>query len=293
MDEIKQFPLITYTIDWLSYTVAWDAVNDEAWDTLDEQREAVGNLTEIYSGWTRAIPLHGYETAWLNEQHGHLRVMASRPGDRMGVHVQFPGQALKQDDPMNNVRRAAELAASVTRIDLAIDVYGEADPEDIYQAYHLGTATTRAQQCNMVTGTKGKTVYVGSRTSERYLRIYDKAAQTGYEGHWTRIEIELKDRAAKAAVKDLLAGGYGIIPATIAKFLKAPHIAWYVDALTREQTAIAPPQPKKTTDTRAWLMGTVAATLARESAKDAAFLLDFLRKVQDLRTLPGEDYPEG
>lgn len=277
------FPLVTYTIDWLSYTVGWEAVNDLAWDTLDEQREAVGNLTEVFSGWARALPLHGYETAWVNEAHGNLRVMASRPGDRMGIHVQFPGQALKQDDPMQQVRRAAELGASVTRIDLAIDIYGAAPVQDLYDAFMRKETSTRAQQCNLVTGTKGATTYVGSRSSERYLRAYDKAAQTDTPGDWTRVEIELKDRAAKAAVKDLMNGGYNIIPATIRRFLKAPTVAWYEDATTREQAALAPPQPKRFTDTRAWLLGTVAKTLAKETAKDADFLLEFLRIVQTMR----------
>lgn len=49
----------------------------------------------------------------------------------------------------------------------------------------------------------GRTICIGSRSSNNYIRIYDKAAQQGIEGHWNRLEIEVKGDNAQ-----ILAGWY-------------------------------------------------------------------------------------
>ena len=41
-------------------------------------------------------------------------------------------------------------------------------------------------------GRVGKTIYIGSRSSEKMIRIYDKAAEQNQEGVWIRYEIETK-----------------------------------------------------------------------------------------------------
>lgn len=50
---------------------------------------------------------------------------------------------------------------------------------------------------------QGLTVYVGSRKSDLFIRVYDKAAERGFkpsELHWVRIEIQMRrDRAEMAA----------------------------------------------------------------------------------------------
>nr|CRY94988.1 hypothetical protein [uncultured prokaryote] len=279
---------VTQTIDWLSYTIPWHMLDRDAFNTLDRQAINVPRLVDVEGEWTRDIPLHGYEDAWINKRGGMARVMLSPPGHTMGVHIQLPGQALALMNPLDTLHTVKAAQASVTRIDIAVDVRGVGDPEDIYQALLLGLGGTKAQKFTLLTGTTGKTCYVGSRMSEFYLRVYDKAAQMGIEGHWVRIELECKGRRAKWVAETVRAEGYGVIPSMIKRFVGCPNVGWYVDALSRVDAPTGRPQPKKMTDTRAWLLGTVAKTLARETKENTEFLLEFLRKVQHLRT-DGED----
>jgi phage replication initiation protein len=54
--------------------------------------------------------------------------------------------------------------------------------------------------------TTGASVYFGKRTSETYIRFYDKAAQQGVEGHWVRCEVEFK-RERATLMATAIAGG--------------------------------------------------------------------------------------
>lgn len=53
----------------------------------------------------------------------------------------------------------------------------------------------------------GKTLYFGSRGSNTYIRIYDKAAEQGVDGHWVRFEVELKQRNALYVVRHIMSDG--------------------------------------------------------------------------------------
>jgi len=280
---------VSSTVDWLSFTVGWERLRHNDWQTHDAQMVSCGRLLETKATFERDIPLHGYEDSWISPDLGNARVMVSRPGDRMGIHIQLPGQALSALGWKKALQICRELVGSVTRIDIACDCKGQSDATDIYGALIAKTAVTRAQKYALMVGNTGKTVYVGSRASERFLRVYDKAAQTGTAGNWTRIELECKGDRAKWIAAYVLDEGERAIGALIADFVDCPGVAWYTDALHREIVDIGVPQPKKMTDTRGWLLSVVAKTLAKETKDDDEFLIEFLRTVQTIRKSGGAD----
>lgn len=53
---------------------------------------------------------------------------------------------------------------------------------------------------------RGLTSYIGSKSSQVYLRIYDKAAERlfGSDRHWIRVELVLRHDRANAAVQEIL-----------------------------------------------------------------------------------------
>jgi hypothetical protein len=93
-----------------------------------------------------------------------------------------------------------------------IDVAWDADclvPEMFAEAFEAGNVVTRIQRpLNPDTGRvkgierhfnhEGDTVYLGSRTSERFLRVYDRRGPT-------RVELELKERRAVELWRRLIA----------------------------------------------------------------------------------------
>lgn len=102
---------------------------------------------------------------------------------------------------------------NVPRMDIQVTTWGEISPEAIpgrvakqSDAARQG-ANGRPWKITFIDGYgAGDTVYLGSRTSDTYVRVYDKGAEKGdtmYAGS-VRYEIELKNEVACAAYSSLL-----------------------------------------------------------------------------------------
>ena len=97
------------------------------------------------------------------------------------------------------------------RIDVAMDDRsGVIDIERIYASVVAGNCVSHFRKSRLIAGLDlgsgvetGKTICMGSRQSDTYLRIYDKAAEQRakekpVEGTWVRWEMEWKDERADA-----------------------------------------------------------------------------------------------
>lgn len=102
------------------------------------------------------------------------------------------------------------LGGSFTRLDLAYDDRTGVIPLprlaiDVADRNFIGHAkkSERLYSDDIENDIQGLTVYVGSRKSDLFIRIYDKAAERGYhpsDMHWVRVEIQMRnDRAIMAA----------------------------------------------------------------------------------------------
>ena len=95
------------------------------------------------------------------------------------------------------------------RVDIALDTFKrETSHEAVLQAYRAGGFTTRGRppKLTQVIGedpTQGRTIYIGQRTSDKFLRCYEKGRQLAEEqgleaidgvpvGDWYRVELEVK-----------------------------------------------------------------------------------------------------
>lgn len=114
------------------------------------------------------------------------------------------------------------MGASVSRLDFALDDYeGLLDLTEIERALAYGEVSTRWKSYEPRAGKltigslgvgQGQTVYLGSRTSETFARIYDKNKEQAAKNpefvpypHWVRFEIEIKKRRAQQLFGELLA----------------------------------------------------------------------------------------
>lgn len=273
------------TIDWLSYTVHWNT------DTLNRFRKAfslelaataVSNQT---GPWLAEKPLHGYTSAVSHALSPGLRVMASEPDSPMGIHVSWSGSALQEVNPRAVLRQALLMGASVSRIDIAIDIPEHLDLKAYKAALDEGAAVTRARDWNLIVGRTGQTLYVGSRTSEKFLRIYDKAAEQNTEGPWFRIELECKGDFARGVSKHVDAEGYDYFGDIIRGFCDWPHNHEWLSAITSPTLLEGIPRPEKQRDTYAWLMNAAAPSLAKILTEDHEKFVAFLRKVYTIAGL--------
>lgn len=97
---------------------------------------------------------------------------------------------------------------NVTRLDLAFDDHTDLlDIDRIREDTEKHHYTSRSQWWEVIFGSQGTTLYIGSPQSNFRLRIYDKAAERGYksdEKHWVRVEMVLRDTNAIGAIRKIL-----------------------------------------------------------------------------------------
>ncbi len=95
----------------------------------------------------------------------------------------------------------------ITRLDVAFD-----DMTGVFNINHICDEVreehfvSRTSTYQSIYSNAGNAVYFGSKKSNVFIRIYDKAAERGYDGekfHWVRCELQLKDVNAKGFVDKL------------------------------------------------------------------------------------------
>lgn len=190
---------VNVTIDWLRYSSpnGYQLINmipPEMEIDYTEQLSPLPHYTQAY----KLIPSGRVDTNTIRTEQGSLAT--------------FGGGDLRvlSDNGINPYYLAAYTAEKkflhCSRMDLAIDLmYANYDPTDIVIAWREKRVKTHARDINQIIGydketsRTGNTVYVGSRTSETYLRVYDKGLEQGSDVLWTRIELELKKGKAKLA----------------------------------------------------------------------------------------------
>lgn len=188
-------PKVSITLDWLAFT-------------FKESTHEAAKWLRVYASNNAGMaiaPTNGYRDAYRT-QNG-IVVQWNIDREEMGYHVIIAGSAIRhvlidnELDQATLIQTVRDAGASITRLDLAKDLQGvNVSLDKIYTALEqkqsIGTARSFSQ-IHSIGG--GNTVYVGSRQSEKFIRIYDKAAQMGLHGvFWYRYELETKGMVARA-----------------------------------------------------------------------------------------------
>lgn len=152
------------------------------------------------------------------------RVDINKTSDTQGLLVTMTGDHLKQCHvwgvgPNELINAWANMPCiKFSRIDLAIDIIDNlANPWDVITAFREKSLTTRAKAYSVVhsadvQGCTGLTVYLGSRTSQVFMRAYDKGREQGADFPWTRLEMECKADYARGVFEALCQ--HGVIETT-------------------------------------------------------------------------------
>lgn len=196
----------------------------------DCPQEFIGDLFGVREWAALDVAGLGYK---LCKQSGNIRWYSDGlPG--MGNHFVLSGDAcreLEADKIVTNwqVWNALALAygAKVSRYDLARDdKAGILDLGELERCCDVGAVATKARKWHPAGdrafggGRLGYTLAIGSRQSETYLRLYDKALEQGVEGHWVRAELELKGDRAQAAFELVARQGLAVLPGLLARFVE-------------------------------------------------------------------------
>lgn len=153
------------------------------------------------------------------------------------------------------------LGAKITRLDVAVDILGDerADVLQVAQSFERGWCTTQVQKISQVHEQdsdgkrKGATVYLGSRQSNRMLRVYDKAAQLDHPSPWVRVEMECKQEYARKVGNALILFGMFAAQVEIAGLVET-GIPWFDDAMMVEEHIDPVVVGRKQTSFDVWVM---------------------------------------
>lgn len=254
--------MITITLDWL-------AVNfKEYTPNAQEFMRTYASFPPVVS----ATPRFGYSIADTDAYGAVIQWNPDRP--EMGNHVIFAGSTLRNLFENTSVQQQALLRActdaggTVSRLDLAKDCTGKAiDLQAIYQSLEQGLNTGLARTYGKIQSNDGGfTIYVGSRQSERFIRIYNKAAQQNTPNErWFRFEIETKGKVARA-ISSLLArstnwtGTFDALALGMVQLASIPDYQVWFEA---ESVPIGLPKIERQTDRERWIAEQVIAAVAK------------------------------
>lgn len=187
-------------LDWLSFTVDGDCKHQDVME-FAPARLAVrmgpfsgrGNYTERY----KLSPAGHLYHSPLDRREGYLLEFT-------GSDLSVLRTAGVEDEALLRWVLKHRALKNITRLDVALDLYGgDVCMSELVDAYRRDAFETRPADLSVGLydtnrGRGGVTLYLGSRKSQRFMRIYDKAAEQGLVGHegWTRLELQTRKRFA-------------------------------------------------------------------------------------------------
>lgn len=157
----------------------------------------VGKFTTVGRG------SHGYERRAISELGA---VIVSDGPERMGKHLDIQGacfQAMRDEDmPVDDFPEfCLSHGAKPTRLDLCVNLHEAITTVDtLHTLAELGQTRTRATLDKRISSHHEDGFYVGSKKSDKFMRVYDKRLEQGLGAApaWIRLEIQMRKRYAVA-----------------------------------------------------------------------------------------------
>lgn len=269
-------------LDWLTCTFPYDEV-------------LMAYIEGEFGGMTiRERGMMGYTHSASILDKGSFCWSPSRKDQRMCLVLPASALALLDIPAMELIEWCADHNGTFTRLDLAVDDFeGILDLDIIREHLQKGWLSTRWRiyrpEGTMDIGsdsTEGETtIYIGSRASESFTRVYDKVVEMEAKGmdpktnHWVRFELETKGKRADALARQVLeaekSGGYILDYINGLIEFKEPNDSdsnkwrwetaqWWTDFIkTVDKTRLSLPKPERTIEkTRTWVRHSVAPGLA-------------------------------
>lgn len=236
----------------------------------------------IQNTWKDIRPFRKrYNKAQENSQG--VQILWNTEDLTQGKHVILSGSTLSR--VANRIELLNWIYQSLyhlTRIDLCIDFMGtNLNPRNA--TYYLEERLINTHALSIPTTFDkwrgGYTQYIGKKTSETFLRIYDKKSEMGTNETWIRAEIVFSGERANPALKTYLQ--YQDIRAMVNGFCEFPRWKKWNALMARDKIKLW--LPPKETATRAWLMGQVSKSIAKEMALEDShdFWINFVQKIRE------------
>lgn len=223
----------TVNLDWCTFTIEDDTLSGDKVDFAISEMLAEKRLSSLFMG-TKVLSLEDTYGKWGYKRAKKLiaggLMMWEGHHHRMGICFVLPGKAMMCLDSTDSIRdvlcKAMGQGAKCSRLDVAFDFYELYTMEDFMLDALMGMGNKRRKVVMHETlrNGSGVTYDIGGRTSDRFVRVYDKAAQMKVKNQsWVRFEIETKRRIADMYFRSFCESGYKPLIADVAKRYPMQH----------------------------------------------------------------------
>lgn len=204
MSNSEPRPTVSAKIDWLTLTGKSTTLPRCYDEYVQLASDMLADLDLDGLGLTRIAPNPFYLHAFTIGQGRGVIHLAEDVG-RQGVMLVLPGQALAQVDDQAMLIKALAAGWKVTRLDLAYDFINCGESIATTYALYQGRQHQPRRRTTFIESDQGDTLYIGSRSSAKMARLYNKGAEQRIDLDWIRLEIEYKAEAAANAAAALAA----------------------------------------------------------------------------------------
>jgi len=230
--------------------------------------------------------LMGYRAGYVR---GGVKVLYDGlPG--MGIHVQASGQGCRQleaegliTDWQSFLGWLLAAGGRLSRFDVALDDRaGILDLDQVEAAVNDDCLVSRWKTSQVIRSRRrgevrmGRTVMFGVGESDACCRIYDKAAQQRVEGHWVRVELQMRNDRAQRIVERIAKDGVRVVAGVLRSYLEFKQAgegqqktrwamaAWWSELLEAAERVVLGTAPvfRTVASIKAWVSRQVAPSLA-------------------------------
>lgn len=272
-------------VDWLQFTLLRDDGLDIVLKILKQNKEDFETLDKGGLGYKRQI------------YNNNIRIYFE--GMRgMGICTSISGKGCRYMEAQGQVlwklifRLARSVKINITRIDLALDTSVNLINkvrQSVDKKKYISKSRNISYICKSLENeTRTETIYIGSRSSDLMIRLYDKAVEQKIDGiDWERWEIVLKKKKIKEVIpylekdisetfRDILFTYFRPITQVDSNKSRSKICKWYLDFLGKVKKISLYSEPKEKTieDKWLWLEKQVAPTMAllSEAFENTEFL---------------------
>lgn len=279
---------LAYKIDWLSMT---KKVSGGRFSTLTDLKDLISLTLEmaqdlgLFHEDYEIKPSNRFYDIKIVFTRVNITISASFAVEKQGFLIVASGRSFSDnDEALMWLEQAIENGWKPTRIDLALDVFDSGfSVESVMLAYEFEHAMNRQKKTQFIRSSHGDTFYVGSRQSEKMLRVYDKAGEQGVEADWVRYEMEVKGGAAVQVAAYAISNFKRTAQLHVA-MLSLPNSD--IGVLLENYAQGEPLEIRNTPSTREgrekWLLNVVAPALAKLIVDDLGLWNDVYEKINAL-----------
>lgn len=273
-------------IDWLTATRPYNY----GYDTAPTNKDTAIRIAYAMYRKSNALSVDGFQILERKEPFYQYH-FTNRIGQQIslsenqlqGVRLILAGHTIPvgQADQRRQYEALRNEQWRPSRIDVAVDfIDSDQSIETLWTEHIQAQALKRRNKAQLILSGNGDTINIGSRKSDKYMRIYDKGMEQKTDMDWKRIELEIKYKTAHAVpviYNNLIRRSVATMNDMIESLPEALRDA--LTALADGWEGYTRPAPKTKSSKELWLMEQILPALESVAREDPGLYERFVKSL--------------